>query len=198
MAEKTAQPWHTDGRFPPYAFLHVLNAREERKGHSLINRGEAQIALAIYQSLVARDRSLDLASRVAVIATYRAQLFELQRVFRAEYGPSITARIDFNTVDGVQGQEKDIVILSCVRGTAGTDEGSGGIGFLSDVRRMNVALTRARSSLWILGNAGALEDNADWAALIADARERNAFREVDRTYFERKAVAPVVSHARPV
>ena len=93
--------------------------------------------------------------------------------------------IDFSTVDGIQvrdlanslrfsdptrlqGQEKDIIILSCVRG--GPEDV--GIGFLSDVRRMNVALTRAKSSLFILGNKTALRQNGNWKALIEDAEAR--------------------------
>lgn len=75
-----------------------------------------------------------------------------------------------------QGQEKDIIILSCVRGQPNDTKGS--IGFLSDPRRMNVALTRPRSSMFILGNASALEKNKLWGALIADARSRGCFREV--------------------
>lgn len=75
----------------------------------------------------------------------------------------------FNTVDGFQGQEKDIIILSCVR--SGPNLSS--IGFLRDFRRMNVALTRAKSSLFVIGNAATLERSDDkWRAIIGDARDR--------------------------
>jgi len=74
----------------------------------------------------------------------------------------------FNTVDGFQGQEKDIIILSTVRsGSSPT------IGFLKDARRMNVALTRAKSSLFVIGNARTLERGDErWRTIVGDARDR--------------------------
>jgi senataxin len=89
------------------------------------------------------------------------------RISRPSYAASPTSP---------QGQEKDIIILSCVRGAPEDTKGS--IGFLSDFRRMNVALTRPRSSMFILGNAHALEKNKLWGNLIKDARIRGCFREV--------------------
>jgi hypothetical protein len=87
--------------------------------------------------------------------------FTLELVSRAH-------RIRFNTVDGFQGQEKDIIILSTVRsGSAPT------IGFLRDARRMNVALTRAKSSLFVIGNARTLERGDErWKTIVGDARDR--------------------------
>ncbi|KAJ2522766.1 DEAD-box type RNA helicase [Coemansia sp. RSA 2049] len=79
--------------------------------------------------------------------------------------------IEFNTVDGFQGQEKDIIIFSCVRA------GEGGVGFLSDRRRMNVGLTRARKSLFVLGNAAQLNVSPLWKQLIDDSRGRGLLRE---------------------
>ena len=82
-------------------------------------------------------------------------------------GDKILKVVDVNTVDAFQGQEKDIIILSCVRGGANR-----GIGFLGDVRRMNVAFTRAKCSLFVLGNADALETNEQWFSFVKDARKR--------------------------
>jgi senataxin len=72
--------------------------------------------------------------------------------------------LELNTVDAFQGREKDIVLISCVRAN---DLGS--IGFLSDTRRMNVAITRARFGLYIIGNATTLRNNRDWRDLIVHA-----------------------------
>lgn len=81
----------------------------------------------------------------------------------------------FNTVDGFQGQEKDIIILSCVRSGPNLMT----IGFLKDFRRMNVALTRAKSSLFVLGNAGTLErSDKRWNVIVNDARERGLLVDV--------------------
>ena len=96
-------------------------------------------------------------------------------------GSARTFKIEFNTVDGYQGREVDILIFSTVRApvlsirdkTVGQD--NTGIGFVRDVRRMNVALTRARFSLWIVGNATTLQQNPDWAALISDAKTRQLY-----------------------
>jgi senataxin len=73
------------------------------------------------------------------------------------------------TVDSFQGKQLDVIILSCVRAS----DGSSGVGFLADVRRMNVAITRAKQALWILGSAGTLERSPVWAALLKNAQERN-------------------------
>jgi senataxin len=84
--------------------------------------------------------------------------------------------IDINTVDGFQGQEKDIIILSCVRSSTG-----GGVGFLSDRRRINVALTRARYSLLVVGDDSTLKADGTWGALIDHARARQACQQLHLT-----------------
>ena len=84
----------------------------------------------------------------------------------------------FNTVDGFQGQEKDIIILSCVRSGPNLHQ----IGFLRDPRRMNVALTRAKSSLWVIGNGSTLERSDEkWKIIVNDARERGFYIDVRRS-----------------
>lgn len=97
--------------------------------------------------------------------------------FSSAFGSSVTAEIEFNTVDGFQGREVDILLLSTVRAAGSSSEttviGSSNLGFVADVRRMNVALTRAKLSLWIFCNARTLQTNPSWAALVEDARQRN-------------------------
>ncbi|CAI7878872.1 unnamed protein product [Closterium sp. NIES-53] len=83
------------------------------------------------------------------------------------------AALYVNTVDAFQGQERDAIILSCVRAS------TRGLGFVADVRRMNVAITRAKRSLWILGNAASLQRSPAWAALIDDAKQRGCFLSSD-------------------
>jgi len=77
-----------------------------------------------------------------------------------------TITLLISTVDAFQGREADIVIFTCVRDASTT------IGFLSDARRMNVALTRARSALWLLCNTQNAVKSELWRSLITDARER--------------------------
>ena len=74
--------------------------------------------------------------------------------------------VELNTVDAFQGREKDIIIISCVRADA-----EGGIGFLKDTRRLNVAITRARYGLFIVGKADTLRKDGNWASLIQHSDE---------------------------
>ncbi|KIO20951.1 hypothetical protein M407DRAFT_219516, partial [Tulasnella calospora MUT 4182] len=140
-------------------------------GHTLINRSEVEVAVALYDRLVKQfSRSGQLDGRVGIIAMYRGQMLEIKRQLIARFGRPILSKLDVNTVDGFQGQEKDIIILSCTRAGPGVTS----IGFLADVRRMNVGLTRSRSSLYILGHAATLERSESvWRQIVADARERD-------------------------
>ena len=85
---------------------------------------------------------------VGIISPYRAQVQYLRRLLtKREYFKPFRRQISINTVDGFQGQERDVIVISLVRSN---DEGQ--IGFLRDLRRMNVAITRARMKVIILGN----------------------------------------------
>ncbi|TFK40652.1 SEN1 N terminal-domain-containing protein [Crucibulum laeve] len=180
MADKTQQPWHDHVKFGTYKFFNVPRGLEEQSGRSIKNTAECQIAVSLYGRLRQEFSVIDFDTRVGVVSMYRAQIVELRRCFEERFGKEIVRGIDFNTVDGFQGQEKDIIILSCVRAGPGLQS----VGFLSDVRRMNVALTRAKSSLFIIGNAPTLErsDNT-WREIVLDARTRSSLTDVDSTYF---------------
>ncbi|KAK0221815.1 SEN1 N terminal-domain-containing protein [Armillaria fumosa] len=180
MDEKTFQPWHTSSRFGIYKFFNVVNSREEgTKGKSFKNSSEARVVRALYSRLIKQFKDKkDI--RVGIITPYRGQLLELGRLFEEEFGRDISNKVAFNTVDGFQGQEKDVIILSCVRAGPGVTS----VGFLADVRRMNVALTRAKSSVFIVGHAPTLErSNKFWTQIIVDARERSCLIEADIKYF---------------
>ncbi|KAF8749540.1 SEN1 N terminal [Rhizoctonia solani] len=170
MDQRTKQVWHTSSLFGPYQFFDIAQGREEaQSNHSQINRGEADAAVTLYGRLTREFRTTNFEYRIGIVSMYRGQVAHMKSRFSAAYGPGILKSVDFNTVDGFQGQEKDIIILSCVR--AGTNVQS--VGFLADERRMNVALTRSRSSLFILGHAATLERcNATWKTIVEDARTR--------------------------
>ena len=76
--------------------------------------------------------------------------------------------VEINTVDGFQGREKDIIIMSCVR-----SNDNGTIGFLSDRRRMNVAITRAKHSLFVIGNSKTLNKDKNWREFIIYCKNLN-------------------------
>lgn len=187
MDEVTKQPWHTHVKFGTYKFFNVSQGVEEQSGRSIKNLAECQVAVALYNRLCQEYKAFNFDSRVGVVSMYRAQIVELRRHFEKRFGKDIIGRIDFNTVDGFQGQEKDVIILSCVRSGPGLQS----VGFLSDVRRMNVALTRAKSSLFILGNAPTLERSNDtWREIVVDARSRLALLQVDTTFFTSTSCSP--------
>ncbi|KAH9466503.1 hypothetical protein Pst134EB_001556 [Puccinia striiformis f. sp. tritici] len=199
MGTKAAQPWHQpDSLFPPYAFFHPVGAREERgPHHSILNRTEAALAVSIYWRIANDHPQIDFAYRVGIITGYAAQVGEIRRQLRAKFPADVAAAIDVNTVDGFQGQEKDIIILSCVRGGREENNSSGGgIGFLKDIRRMNVALTRAKSSMFIIGNRSILSQDPTWKALVEDAAGRSAISEVTSQTFYSTSSVPIVSKSR--
>ena len=131
--------------------------REEFVGESFgrINKAEAELtllALEHYFKKIGKERILDERLDVGVISPYRAQVQYLRRLFKKrEFFKPYRSLISVNTVDGFQGQERDIILISLVRSN---DEGQ--IGFLRDLRRMNVAITRARMKVIILGDASTL------------------------------------------
>lgn len=132
MAKKTYQPWHAEEKFGVYKFFNVSRGREEpsRVGHSLLNKEESRTILALFDRIRRQFSDISFDYRIGVVSMYRSQVSELRNSFRQRYGDEILGKVDFNTVDGFQGQEKDIIILSCVR--AGTSLSS--VGFLSGKR----------------------------------------------------------------
>ena len=120
-----------------------------------VNKGEARLTLdtlRTYCTKIGKLRILEEQIDVGVISPYRAQVQYLrQQLRREEFFKPFRKLISVNTVDGFQGQERDIIVISLVRSN---DEGQ--IGFLRDLRRMNVAMTRARMKLIILGDASTM------------------------------------------
>ena len=146
-----------------------LDSHEERGGTSLSNSSEARLALYLYSSLSKETENLSSQSRVAIITPYSQQASLLRRTFSSEFGPEYEKRVEINTVDAFQGREANIVIFSCVRAA-----GSHGIGFLNDVRRMNVGLTRAKFFLFIIARCKSIVVSPYWRDLVNHAREKEA------------------------
>ena len=130
-----------------------LNFKEQFVGESFgrINKAEAELTLltlAEYFTKIGKQRVLGDSIDVGIISPYRAQVQYLKKLIKKyEFFKPYRRLISVNTVDGFQGQERDVILISLVRSN---DEGQ--IGFLKDLRRMNVAMTRARMKLIILGN----------------------------------------------
>ena len=137
----------------PMQWVDVQDVNESFVGESFgrINKEEARITLdtlQAYLTKIGKQRVLDESIDVGVISPYRAQVQYLRRLIsKREFFKPYRSLITVNTIDGFQGQERDVVLISLVRAN-----GEGQIGFLSDLRRMNVAITRARMKLIILGD----------------------------------------------
>jgi senataxin len=163
------------------------------------NLEEAKVCVSIVKLLLSQSTyHAEKVGPIGVITPYQDQLSVLRREFsasgllpvlqnidsRAETGNTVYSAsrefdsgkylagfpdIELNTVDAFQGREKNFIIFSCVR--AGED----GIGFLSDIRRMNVAITRARLGLFITGKSETLDGNPFWNELITHAFTTNSY-----------------------
>lgn len=135
------------------------------EGYGRVNKAEAELTLQVLRDYIRRigpDRMMDERIDFGIISPYRAQVQFLRRLLRhdEELRP-FRQMMTVNTVDGFQGQERDVVLISLVRAN---DKGQ--IGFLGDLRRMNVAMTRARMKLIILGHAPTLCRHTFYKALF--------------------------------
>ncbi|KAH6827842.1 P-loop containing nucleoside triphosphate hydrolases superfamily protein [Perilla frutescens var. hirtella] len=168
--------YYKDTLLRPYIFFDIAFGRESHRGGSVSyqNTQEAQFCVRLYEHLQKTIKSLGIGKvTVGIITPYKLQLKCLQREFKDVLNSDEGKDIYINTVDAFQGQERDVIIMSCVRAS------SHGVGFVADIRRMNVALTRARRALWVMGNASALVQSDDWASLIDDAKTRNCYLDMD-------------------
>ena len=175
MAKLRMKPWHQSEILGPYRFFDVQGTQQSApRGHSLINAAEVEVALKLFERLTTDCKSYDFKEKIGIITPYKSQLRELRSRFAHKYGDIVLTTVEFNTTDAFQGRESEVIIFSCVRASL-----NGGIGFLSDIRRMNVGITRAKSSLWVLGNSNSLMRGEFWGRLIQDAKSRDRYTSGD-------------------
>ncbi|ASZ11832.1 AAA family ATPase [Chitinophaga pendula] len=147
---------------------------EQTEGTSTTNPEEASFLFRHLSQLVASlgiHYSVDSFPSIAVISPYKQQIQVLKE--QLQHSPALQAygnKISVNTIDSFQGQERDIVYISMTR--SNTDNN---IGFLSDIRRMNVAMTRARKKLVVIGDSGTLSQLPFYSDFITYATERDAY-----------------------
>ncbi len=136
------------------------------ENYGRINRAEALFSieqLKRYIEKIGKQRFLDERIDVGLISPYKAQVQYLRQLIKREaFFKPFRSAISINTVDGFQGQERDIILISLVRANK-----AGQIGFLNDLRRMNVAMTRARMKLIILGDVATLTHHPFYKRLYA-------------------------------
>lgn len=146
------------------------------ENHGRINKAEAELVLASlkdYIDKIGKERFIEERLDVGIISPYKVQTqYIRQQIRKREEFRLFRNMISVNTVDGFQGQERDIVMISLVR-----SNDNGQIGFLNDLRRMNVAMTRARMKLIIFGNKETLQHHPFYRKLIKYVEEINDDKE---------------------
>lgn len=153
----------------PLVFMDCLDGKEEStpESTSLVNHVEATQVVNVLQQLKSGG---DLAGweGVGVIAPYSAQIRLLHDLLFGKDGHNEYGDLEVKTVDGFQGREKEVIVFCTVRANT-----SGKLGFVSDPRRMNVALTRAKRGLVVIGNSKTLESDRIWAKWLSQIKKEN-------------------------
>ncbi|EDM38461.1 DNA helicase [Pedobacter sp. BAL39] len=163
----------------PLLFIDTAGASFEEKteGHSISNPDEASFVSKQLETLVQElslRYSIEDFPTVAIISPYKQQIVHIKELL--QHSPDIDkfkSKISVNTIDSFQGQERDVVVISMVRSN---DEGI--IGFLADIRRMNVAMTRARKKLIVIGDSATLCRLPFYENFIAYAQKLDAYQSV--------------------
>ncbi|CAL9224681.1 unnamed protein product, partial [Arabidopsis halleri] len=160
--------------FGSFSFINVGRGKEEfSDGHSRKNMVEVAVISEIISNLVKASSERKIHMSVGVVTPYKGQVRAIQDRIRDKYS-SLSGELftlNVRSVDGFQGGEEDVIIISTVRSNC-----NGKVGFLSNRQRANVALTRARHCLWVIGNETTLARSGSiWANLIRDSKRRKCF-----------------------
>src|SRR2546430_13347294 len=132
-----------------------------QESDSKMNQGEAELVAAEVRKLLTRPRPGD----IAVISPSDAQVQKLRQLLHE------VEELEIDTVDGFQGREKEAVVVSLVRSNE-----QGELGFVADIRRINVALTRARKKLIVIGDSATVARHPFYAGLVKYAESIAAWR----------------------
>ena len=198
--EKFRKPYHKYNEYSPLVFYDLPSSQESltEKTLSYQNENEANYCINLLIDLLItfpNDISID---QVGIISMYADQVKLLRQKYDSVLVPYLTKSYHLTnqlktrtssihvassnvirTVDGFQGQEKDVIILSTVRGDANSEEK--GIGFIHDRQRMNVALTRAKYALLVVGRKTSLDTSEMWCDFIAHVQQNGEYIMVDET-----------------
>jgi len=160
----------------PLSFVDTAGCgfEEQLEGTSSTNPEEAVFLLRHLHQLVQQvlNNVKSEFPTIAIISPYKQQVYLLKELLLNAPDLQIYAdKISVNTIDSFQGQERDIVYISLTRSNA-----EGTIGFLSDIRRMNVAMTRAKKKLVVIGDSATLSRSDFYAGFISYAEQHNAYQ----------------------
>ncbi|NXC62741.1 SETX helicase, partial [Aleadryas rufinucha] len=177
--------------FQPYLIFDVADGREERDNDSYSNPREVKLVMELIRTIKEKRKDLGL-RRIGIITPYSAQKKKIQEQLDSVFKNNSPGEVD--TVDAFQGREKDCIIVSCVR--ANSSEGSAfrslvfvlSLRFLASLQRLNVTITRARFSLFILGRLQTLMEDKNWNHLIQDAQKRGAIIRTTEKNYKKEAL----------
>jgi len=173
VLSRLCPPWYNHSLFPPYLFWNISNGRMSYQSNGTIsNQTEINFIFRLLNKFV-QEFNPNRKFTIGIISFYNEQVRLIRNKF-LNSGMMNALDLQISTVDGFQGSEKDIIILSCVRAPISNNACNRftGVGFLNDYRRLNVALTRAKHSLWIVGHCTVLSTDTIWNDLLNNARER--------------------------
>ncbi|CBI22565.3 unnamed protein product, partial [Vitis vinifera] len=161
-----------------YSFINVAYGKEEFDyRYSTRNMVEVVVVSEMVATLAKATKGRKQRVSVGIISPYKAQVYAIQDRLGKKYTSSADGKfsVSVRSVDGFQGGEEDIIIISTVRCNL-----KGSVGFISNRQRTNVALTRARYCLWIFGNGPTLEHSGTvWGKLVNDAKDRGCFHNAE-------------------
>ncbi|VAH50205.1 unnamed protein product [Triticum turgidum subsp. durum] len=163
--------------FGSYSFINADGGHEttEKHGRSLKNTIEAAAVSRIVQRLFKESFSTGIKISVGVVSPYNAQVRAISEKLGKSYDRYDGFSVKVKSVDGFQGAEEDIIIISTVRSNK-----AGSVGFLTNMQRTNVALTRAKHCLWIVGNGTTLSNSKSvWQNIVKDAQDRDCYFDAD-------------------
>ena len=159
--------------FQPMTFYDI-ESEESFENNSFSNEDQIAIIIKLIEKLRNIYTPSQIIEKVSIISPYSSQVYKLKEIIkRMDCFNDDIGYIDVNTVDGFQGKEKTIIIFSTVR-----SKGSNSIGFLGDERRMNVGLSRAKSSLIIIGDSKKLITDKNWEKLVKYSFREGTFYKV--------------------
>ncbi|KAG4189518.1 hypothetical protein ERO13_A08G227400v2 [Gossypium hirsutum] len=160
-----------------YSFINIAYGKEQF-GHLLskMNMVEVAVVCSIVGILFKEFNATKQRVSIGVISPYTAQVHAIEEKLKQTYSGCCSSSdsgfsVRVRSVDGFQGGEEDVLIISTVRSNL-----NGAVGFLSNRQRANVSLTRGRHCLWILGNETTfIKSNSVWTKLVLDAKTRGCF-----------------------
>jgi ATP-dependent RNA/DNA helicase IGHMBP2 len=164
---------------PPMEFIDTagcgFNEQIDKETLSSFNKEEVNLLFTHFTGLINKitpKKIIEEKIKIGIISPYKAQVGQLNEAYdeREEY-KSFAHLVSIDTIDAFQGQERDIIYISLVR-----SNDSGEIGFLGDIRRMNVAMTRAKRKLVMIGDSATLASNKFYSDLLDYVTEINAYK----------------------